>query len=91
VGRYGNARRIELSAPSFSLLPRMVVGTDRIATIQMRLAKQYIQSLPLKLIPAPVELPKLTEILQWNVHRDPDPASRWLRGKLRAAAVAMGD
>ena len=83
---YGDVRRIEVMAHNFTLLPHLIVGTDRIATIQSRLARLYEQSLPIKLIPPPVELPKLTEVLQWNIHRDLDPASRWLRGKLKERA-----
>ena len=82
VRKYGDARRIEMTVASFSLLPHAIVGTDRIATIQTRLAQRYVQSLPLKLIQAPIELPKLTEVLQWNVQRDADLTSRWLRSKL---------
>ena len=87
--RYGDVRRTELTAHSFSLLPYLVVGTDRIATMQTRLARQFEQSLPLKLIPAPVEFPTLVEVLQWNIHRDLDPASRWLRSKLKEASVPL--
>jgi LysR family transcriptional regulator, nod-box dependent transcriptional activator len=89
--QYGDARRIEVAAASFSLLPHVLVGTDRIATIQRRLARQYVQTLPLKLIDAPVELPKLVETLQWNVHRDPDPAGRWLRAKLNEVPLGAID
>jgi LysR family transcriptional regulator, nod-box dependent transcriptional activator len=92
IRRYGDVRRIEVSAHSFSLMAHLVVATERIATIQTRLAKKYVEILPLKLIAPPVELPKLTEVLQWNVHRDPDPASRWIRAILRemAAEVPLG-
>jgi LysR family transcriptional regulator, nod-box dependent transcriptional activator len=89
AGRYGAVRRIDLAVPSFALLPYLVVGTDRIATIQTRLARLAIQTLPLKLIPPPIELPILTEVMQWNVHRDPDPASRWLRSILREHAASF--
>ena len=91
VRQYGDARRIEVAAASFSLLPHVLVGTDRIATIQTRLARKYVRTLPVKLIESPVELPKLVETLQWNMHRDPDPAGRWLRGKLQEAPPEGGD
>ena len=51
-----------------------------------RLARQFEQILPLKLIPPPLELPQLVEVLQWNIHWDLDPASRWLRSKLKEHA-----
>jgi len=89
TSRYGEVRRVELAAPSFSLLPHLVVGTNRIATMQMRLARLYMLTLPIKMVPAPLEVPKLVEILQWNVHRDMDPASRWLRATLKAHAALL--
>ena len=89
AGRFGDVRRIEVAAQSFSLLPHLVVGTNRIATMQMRLARQYVSVLPLKLIAAPLEVPRLTEILQWNVHRDMDPASRWFRARLKEHAERL--
>jgi DNA-binding transcriptional LysR family regulator len=80
--RYGDVRRVEVATHSFCLLPYLVVGTHRIATMQTRLAREFERVLPLKLIAPPVELPKLVEVLQWNIHRDLDPASRWLRSRL---------
>ena len=91
VRQYGDARRIEVAAASFSLLPHVLIGTDRIATIQTRLARKYVRTLPVKLIESPVELPKLVETLQWNIHRDPDPAGRWLRDKLKEAPLEASD
>jgi LysR family nod box-dependent transcriptional activator len=86
---YGDARRVEVMAHNFTMLPHLVVGTDRIATVQTRLARLYERGLPLKLIPPPIELPKLTEVLQWNIHRDMDPAGRWLRSKLMDQAKKL--
>jgi DNA-binding transcriptional LysR family regulator len=86
---YGDARQIDVVAQNFTLLPYLVVGTDRIATIQSRLAQLFVKTLPLKTIAPPIELPVLTEVLQWNVHRDPDPASRWLRTKIKEHAARL--
>jgi LysR family nod box-dependent transcriptional activator len=87
--RYGDVRQIDVAAQSFDLLPYLVVGTDRIATIQSRLARLFLSNLPLKAIAPPIELPVLTEVLQWNVHRDPDPASQWLRAKIKQHAALL--
>jgi LysR family transcriptional regulator, nod-box dependent transcriptional activator len=87
--RYGEVRQIDVAAQSFDLLPYLVVGSDRIATIPSRLAQLFVKTLPLKTIAPPIELPVLTEILQWNVHRDPDPASRWLRTKIKEHAARL--
>ena len=87
--RYGELRRIEVAAPNFTLLPHLVVGTDRVATVQTRLAQEYARVLPIKLIPPPLELPKLVEVMQWHIHRDQDPASQWLRKVLVEHAKKM--
>jgi len=80
---YGDSRRIDITAPSFDVLAVLVVDTDRIATVQTRLAKRYLTTLPVKMIAPPVEFPKLVEVLQWNIHRDADPANRWFRTQLK--------
>lgn len=85
---HGDVRQIDVATPSFLLLPHLVVGTDRIATIQSRLARTFVDTLPIRLIEPMFELPKLVEMLQWNVHRDPDPAIRWLRTKLKERTEA---
>ncbi len=87
--RYGDIRRVEIAVHNFTLLPHLVIGTDRVATLQTRLAKQYARVLPIKLIPSPLELPKLVEVMQWHVHRDQDPASQWLRKVLTNHAAAL--
>lgn len=80
-------RRAEVVTHSFDVVPHLVVGTDRIATVATRLAKKYAKFLPLKLIPLPVAVPPMTEVLQWHKYHDQDPAYNWLRGALSAHAI----
>jgi LysR family nod box-dependent transcriptional activator len=89
VKQYGDSRRIEVSVGSFLLLPSFLTGTQRIATLQARLARQLASTLSLKIMPAPLELPKLVEVLQWNGQRDVDPALTWMREQVVAAAAAL--
>jgi LysR family nod box-dependent transcriptional activator len=72
-------RRAEVTTHSFDVVPHLVVGTDRIATVATRLAKKYAKFLPLRVLSLPVQLPPMTEVLQWHKHRDQDPAYIWLR------------
>lgn len=82
-------RRAEVVAHSFDVVPHLVVGTNRIATVGTRLAKKYAQFLPLKLIPLPIEVPPMTEVLQWHKYHDQDPAYIWLRGVLKDNAAKL--
>lgn len=79
LDRFGIKRHVEVSAPTMAALPRMVVGTDRIATVHKRLALQAEKVLPIKLWQPPLEVPTLVQTLQWHKHRDADPALTWLR------------
>jgi LysR family transcriptional regulator, nod-box dependent transcriptional activator len=82
-------RRAEVVAHSFDVVPHLVVGTNRIATVATRLAEKYAQFLPLKLMPLPIEVPPMTEVLQWHKYHDQDPAYIWLRGVLKGNAARL--
>ena len=82
-------RRVEISTPSFFLAPQLVVGTDRIATITTRLALRYAQILPLKLVPLPIEIPRLVELLHWHRAHNQDPAHIWFRQILKEAVAEL--
>jgi LysR family transcriptional regulator, nod-box dependent transcriptional activator len=87
---YGYVRRIEVVVPAFTLAPALVVGTRRIATMHTRLARLYAKYLPLRLLPFPIEIPRLAETLQWHKYQDLDPGCLWLRRILRQAADRLG-
>ena len=76
-------RRVEVSVPTFSLAPQLVVGTDRVTTITTRLAAECAEILPLRLLPMPVAMPPMVEMLQWHKVHEYDPAHHWFRGLLR--------
>ncbi|BAI75676.1 transcriptional regulator (plasmid) [Azospirillum sp. B510] len=85
IKRYGAERRIAVVTPSFLTLCPLVVGTDCIATVHSRIARQALESLPIRLLPLPVEIPKLIQMVQWHKYRSQDPGLKWLRGHLRTA------
>jgi DNA-binding transcriptional LysR family regulator len=78
-------RRVEISVPTFNLAPQLVVGTGRVATITTRLAVKCAETLPLKLLPMPIAIPPMVEMLQWHKVHDYDPASQWFRRLLKDA------
>jgi DNA-binding transcriptional LysR family regulator len=85
----GYQRRVEIIAPSFALLPLLVLGTNRIATMHSRQARQAAQVLPLRLLPLPIALPRMIEMLQWPAHHANEPGSLWLRGILQDTAKRL--
>ena len=89
ANRYGDERRVEVITHSFSLLPRLVVGTARIATMHTRLARQCAGTLPVRLVKPTFEIPRLVELLQWHKYRDLDPGSMWFREMIIEGARAL--
>jgi hypothetical protein len=56
-----------------------------------RLALAYGRALPLKIVPSPVVMPQLVEMIQWHKYRDRDPGRAWLCDLLRAAAHSSSE
>lgn len=79
---HGSARAVEVLATSFALLPRLVVGTQRVATLHSRLAMQACEALPVRKVRLEFETPRFVETLQWHRYRDHDPGSQWLRERI---------
>ncbi|HUA18056.1 MAG TPA: LysR family transcriptional regulator [Bryobacteraceae bacterium] len=84
----GHERRIEVVTTAFNLVPQLLIGTSRIATVHRRLAIFYRRFLPLRIIPPPLEIPKFEQFMQWHRSRDRDPGSVWLRSVLKSAVAA---
>ena len=79
---YPGMRQIQVRVPNFGLLPCMVVGTQRIATMHSRLAAQACQQFPLRAVNLEFQPPPFVARLQWHKYRDRDPGLLWVRSKL---------
>lgn len=88
--RLGVQRRVEVSCTTPALLGPLVVGTQRIATLPSRLARQQAAVLPLKLLTPPLELPPLRIVMQWHRTREHDGATAWLREQVLLTARRIG-
>ena len=67
-------------------MPQLLIGTQRIATMHRRLALHYQTLLPVRLLPPPIEIPALTECLQWHKSHDNDGGIVWLRTLIKDVA-----
>ncbi|PLU25871.1 LysR family transcriptional regulator [Sinorhizobium medicae] len=76
---HGFNRRIELVVPGFTLIPRLLAGTNRIATIPLRLVKYFEQTVPLRIVTSPLPPLFFTEAVQWPALHNTDPGNIWLR------------
>jgi len=86
LDQIGCPRNESVIVPSFTLVPKLVIGTDRIATVHARLAELYSRVLPLRIVTPPFEFPILRQVLQWHRHEESDPCFAWFRGMIKSAA-----
>ena len=80
-------RRQDVTTFNFATLPHLVVGTDRIATIHGRLARQAQRTMPIEIVDLPFRLPRMKQSVQWHKYRSQDAGLIWLRGMIREAAA----
>lgn len=85
--RFGHVRRIGVVAMTFTAVPHLLVGTNRIALMHRRLAKTYLEMLPLRMLASPCEMPRLIEMIQWHRYRESDPGQAWMRDLLKSASA----
>ncbi|WP_439562959.1 LysR family transcriptional regulator [Roseinatronobacter sp.] len=76
------SRKIDIVAGSFSTMPFLIAGTTRIALAHRRLAEAYTRIMPLRIIEAPVQIPPLTEVIQWHHYGATDRALIWVRDQI---------
>ncbi|MGF6921648.1 LysR family transcriptional regulator [Paraburkholderia sp. 40] len=76
--QHGLKRRDEVIVPSFSMIPPMLLNTDRIGTMPLRLVKYFEKTMPLRIVELPLPRPTFTEAVQWSALHNSDPASNWM-------------
>ena len=86
AAHFGEVRKVEVITQDFEVACRLVVGTDRLATVMSRMAQLCAKHLPLKLIRPPFAIPTVIHCLQWHQYQDQDPGHIWLRGILKQTA-----
>jgi DNA-binding transcriptional LysR family regulator len=87
---YGSGARggIRAALPSLLALPAVVRATDLVATVPRTTLKAPIDFSDVVSVEAPKELPSAVHSMWWHDRFDRDPAHEWLRGVVRAAALA---
>jgi len=89
--RHGLTRHIAARTRYFMAAPLIVGESDLLATCPYHLARYFEARTPIKIFEPPIRLPRYSEFAAWHRRYDGDPALRWLRGVLAAAARKVTD
>ena len=85
--RLGKSRRIEVVAPSFTMVPSLLVNTHRLAIMHERLARVMTGRFAIAYFPLPFTIPLMREMVQHHFTRTADPGLTWFREQLHIAAA----
>jgi DNA-binding transcriptional LysR family regulator len=85
----GLRRNVVLRTSHFLTVVPLLAATDLICTMPARIARASGQHHDVVMFEPPVDVPGFDVAMYWHPRRDRDPAARWLRDKLRAAAAAL--
>ncbi|SUD77919.1 LysR family transcriptional regulator [Pseudomonas putida] len=86
--RLGIKRRIKLKLPHFSVLPKVIPGTELLVILPSRIAKSFCEMpLPskLKTMELPFEVPCFEVTLHWHSRSEQSTALTWFINQVQAA------
>jgi DNA-binding transcriptional LysR family regulator len=83
---HGIEPSIQVVTHSFLTVPALVSGTARVALLQRRLADRVPADAGIRVLPCPIDLPPMVEVLWWHPMYDDDPEHGFLRELIRRAA-----
>lgn len=80
------ATKITFAAPSFTVLPWLLVGTSRVNVMPKRLADRMCREFPLTQTELPFELPLMEEAMTYHHSKANDSGLQWLINELKVRA-----
>jgi LysR family transcriptional regulator, nod-box dependent transcriptional activator len=86
IERLGRRRKVEITCGCFTMVPWLLQGTQRLALMHERLARQMVAAFPLTMTKIPFAFPVMQEMMQYHRARQEDPGVCWLRAQLKAEA-----
>ncbi|MFI5841495.1 LysR family transcriptional regulator [Catenuloplanes sp. NPDC051500] len=79
----------ELNVQAHVIVPLLLTGTPLVSFVQERLARLICEQARLTILPSPVPLQPLVEVLYWTAASTGDPAHAWLRACLTRQAQQL--
>ncbi|MDP3651482.1 MAG: LysR family transcriptional regulator [Rhodoferax sp.] len=86
----GLRRNIVARCPHFGLIPSMVASTLLVLTTGRQYCARFVDALPVKILPCPVELPRMMYYQLWHERTHTSASSRWLRDRVKSVAATLG-
>jgi len=75
---HGGRRKLRAVVPSYLEVPYALVGTERIAVVHARFARDFVERFPLVARPVPLPVPPTRIWAQWHPVNETDAGLQWL-------------
>ena len=85
----GLQRNIMARCPHFGLIPAMVASSLLVLTTGRQYCERYSEELPLKILPCPIEFPRMMYYQLWHERSHASNSAKWLRDRVKAVAMAL--
>ncbi len=79
LARQHMARKVVMSTPRYLCAAEVVAKSDLMLTVQTRLARKFVDYLPVHVIDLPFAMAEQPLLMQWSQRTHKDPANIWLR------------
>ena len=85
----GLTRNITVRCPHFGLMPSMVASSLLVMTTGRQYCERFAKLLPLRILPSPIEFPRMMYYQLWHERTHASTASKWLRERVKAVAMSL--
>jgi DNA-binding transcriptional LysR family regulator len=87
IRREGMTRPRQIAVWSYSLVPRLIIGTPMVATVLSRVATQFAERWPVRVYPYPIDHDPVSIYAYWHASREGDPVLETFMNAARAVAA----
>jgi DNA-binding transcriptional LysR family regulator len=89
LDKLGLQRNITVRCPHFGLMPAMVASSLLVMTTGRQYSERFAALLPVKILPCPIEFPRMMYYQLWHERTHASASARWLREKVKSVATAL--
>ncbi len=85
----GLQRNITTRVAHFSLIPSMVASTLLVLSTGNKYCQRFVGRLPVRILPCPIQFPRLRYYQLWHERTHGSAAAKWLRERVKAVASRL--
>lgn len=89
LAKLGLSRNITVRCPHFGLMPSMVASSLLVMTTGRQYCERFAGLLPVKILPCPIEFPRMMYYQLWHERTHSSASAKWLRERVKSVANAL--